>query len=133
MSLVGLAHTTHSLLSKTKTKTNKQNKKNNSHQPWHDCTLPSTTYIMPLVSNLQAHRRGILYPHHVLLTLGWYGDKWWRGGENQNLACTAKERESTLNNSLSFIQCDFIEDLNMTTDSGIVSHPPCLPVSKAIT
>ena len=78
---------------------------------------------MLLVSNLQAHRRGILYPHHVLLTLGWYGDKWWQV-EDKNSTCTAEQRESVLNNSLSFIQCDFIEDLNMTTDSGIVSHPP---------
>ena len=78
---------------------------------------------MPHMFQLQAYHRGVHYPHHLLLTLGWYGQNWWRE-EDQNSTCTAQERESVLNRSLAFLQCDFIEDLNLTTDTGIVNLPP---------
>ena len=78
---------------------------------------------MPHMFQLQAYHRGIHYPHHLLLTLGWYGQNWWQE-EDQNFTCTAQERESVLNRSLAFLQCDFIEDLNLTTDTGIVNLPP---------
>ena len=97
----------------------------NSHPASRDYTFPSTTYTMLNMFQLQAYHRGIRYPHHVLLTLGWYGQNWWRV-EDPNLSCTAQERESVLNRSLAFLQCDFLEDLNTTTDTAIVNLPPCL-------
>ena len=60
MSLVGLAHTTHSLLSKAKTKTNKQNKKKTTHinpgmivhfLPLHTLCHSCTTYRQTVVAS----------------------------------------------------------------------------------
>ena len=72
------------------------------------------------VSHPQAYQRGLRYPRHLLLTYGWYEHNWWLV-EDQNFSCTAQERESVLSMSLSFLQFDFLEDRNLTTDTGIVS------------
>ena len=101
-----------------------------SHRMLHGQRSENNTrssYTMSHMFFLQAYHRGIHYPRHVLLTLGWYRQNWWRDEDSTaNLSCTAEQRESVLNISLAFLQCDFLgdEDLNMTTETGIVSHPP---------
>ena len=78
---------------------------------------------VPYMSCPQASKQKLHYPHHLLLTFGWYVQEWWRE-EDQNFTCTAQERESVLNRSLTFLQCDFIEDQpNMNTETGIVRPP----------
>ena len=74
----------------------------------------------------QASRRDLHYPRHLLLTYGWYDQEWWLV-EDQNLPCTAQERESVLNRTLAVLQFVFVEDqLNVTTDTGIVRPSSCL-------
>ena len=76
------------------------------------------------MSHPQASKREELhYPRHLFLTYGWYVQGWWKV-EDQN--CTAQQRESVLNMSLSLLQFDFLEDRNLTTDTGIVSSSSCL-------
>ena len=81
-------------------------------------TLPSTTRWR--ISYPQAYYRGLRYPRHLLLTVAWYARNWWLV-EEQNISCTAEQRESVLPTSLAFIHFDFLQDLNLTTDTGIVS------------
>ena len=67
------------------------------------------------------------YPRHLFLTYGWYVQEWWLD-EDQNLPCTAQERENVLNRTLAFLQFDFIKDQDMSTETstGIVRLPSCL-------
>ena len=81
-------------------------------------TLPSTTRWR--ISYPQAYHRGLRYPRHLLLTIAWYARNWWLV-EEQNISCTAEQRESVLPTSLGFLHFDFLQDLNLTTDTGIVS------------
>ena len=78
--------------------------------------FPYTSYV----SHPQAYHRDLRYPRHLFLTYGWYVQNWWLV-EDRNFSCTAEERESVLNRSLSFLQFDFLQDRNLTTDTGIVS------------
>ena len=72
----------------------------------------------------QASKQKLHYPRHLLLTYGWYVQEWWRV-EDQNLNCTAQERENVLNRTLALLQFDFIKDLDMSTETstGIVRLP----------
>ena len=72
------------------------------------------------MSHPQAYQRGLRYPRHLFLTYGWYDQNWWLV-EDQNLSCTAQERESVLGRSFAFLQFDFLDGRNLTTDTGIVS------------
>ena len=83
------------------------------------CIVPLHYTLTSLVSHPQAYQHGLRYPHHLLLTLGWYDHNWWLV-EDRNFNCTAQERESVLPMSLSFLQFDFLHDRNLTTDTGIV-------------
>ena len=79
------------------------------------------------MSHPQAYHRRLRYPRHLFLTPGWYVHNWWKV-EDQNFSCTAKQRESVLPGSLAFLFTDFLQDRNMTTDTGIVSYsslPAC--------
>ena len=68
----------------------------------------------------QAYHLGLHYPSHLLLTYAWYAPNWWKD-EDQSFSCTVQQRESVLNRSLTFLQYDFLQDRNLTTDTGIVS------------
>ena len=83
--------------------------------------------FLPYMSCPQASKQELYYPHHMFLTYGWYAQEWWLV-EDQDLPCTAQERENVLNRILAFLQFDFIEDQNMTTatSTGIVRPPSCL-------
>ena len=80
--------------------------------------------FLPCMPCPQAYQRGLRYPRHLFLTYGWYDHNWWLV-EDQNLSCTAQERENVLNRTLAFLQFDFIEDLDMSTETstGIVRLP----------
>ena len=54
------------------------------------------------------------------MTPAWYAPRWWLV-EDDNYTCSALERESVLPTSLAFLQFEFLEDLNLTTTTGIVS------------
>ena len=68
----------------------------------------------------QAYHLNLHYPRHTFITIGWYASKWWLV-ENPSLSCTPQQRESVLPFSLAVLEYVFIEDLNMTTHTGIVS------------
>ena len=72
----------------------------------------------------QASKQKLHYPRHLFLTYGWYVQDWWLD-EDQNLPCTAQERENVLNRTLAFLQFDFIKDQDMSTETstGIVRLP----------
>ena len=72
----------------------------------------------------QAYHRDLRYPSHLFLTHGWYAQNWWLV-EDQDSSCTAQQRESVLNRSFAFVQFDFLQDKNLTTDTGIVSPSSC--------
>ena len=58
------------------------------------------------------------------MTYGWFPDQWWEEQpENENLTCTADNRNTILHHTLALLQYDFPEHLNDTaaTDTGIVS------------
>ena len=93
--------------------------------PTEELIHAACSHFLPYMSCPQAYQRGLRYPRHLFLTYGWYVQEWWRV-EDQNLSCTAQERESVLNRTLAFLQFDFIEDLDMSTSIGIVRLPSCL-------
>jgi len=73
---------------------------------------------------LQAFHNDIIYPKYLLLTLGWYREDWWTFEYNEQLNCSEADREAVLENSLAFLNFDFLDeknDVNLTTDTGIVS------------
>ena len=82
-------------------------------------TLTDVIHIHPQAYHLNLH-----YPHHTFITTGWFAPKWWLV-EDPLLSCTPRQRESVLPLSFAVIQYVFIEDHNMTTDTGIVSLPLC--------
>ena len=88
-------------------------------------TQPTLTHVSHMHS--QAYHLNLHYPHHTFITTGWYAPKWWLV-KNPSLSCTPQQRESVLPLSFAVLQYVFIEDLNMTTDTGIVSPPLCLLV-----
>lgn len=53
------------------------------------------------------------------MTPAWYAQRWWLL-EDENYSCTPSERESVLPTSLAFLHFEFLEDLNLTTTTGIV-------------
>ena len=79
-----------------------------------------------IISHPQAYHRGLRYPCHLLLTAAWYARNWWLV-EDQNISCTAEQRGSVLPTTLAFLHFDFLQDVNLTTDTGIVSpfRPAC--------
>ena len=68
----------------------------------------------------QAYQSGMRYPGYMFLTFASYVERWWEvlNGEDE---CTPEELESVLLNSLTTLQFEFLNDLNTTTDTGIVS------------
>ena len=70
---------------------------------------------------LQAFKKQIFLPRHVLLTNAWYKPTWWRFKSNHN--CTVEQMEMTLNGSIAFLQFNLINrfgtDDVITTD-GLV-------------
>ena len=79
-----------------------------------------TMILIPAHAHSQAYHRGLKYPRYLLLTPAWYEAGWWLE-EDDGLSCTAEQRTSVLPSSLAFVHFDFLEDVNMTTDTGIVS------------
>ena len=69
---------------------------------------------------LQAYKQGIFYPKNLFLFYGWYVDQWWKEGENENLPCTAKQRERVVSSGLAPLQDEFISDCADTACSNIV-------------
>ena len=71
---------------------------------------------------IQAYERNIKLPKYLLLTIGWYRGVWWKV-QDDNLNCTAEQRESVLFSSLAFLNFKFLEeeDYNITTSFGTVS------------
>ena len=72
------------------------------------------------ISRPQAYHSGLLYPRYLFLTYGWYDHNWWLV-KDRNLSCTPQERASVLARSFAFLQIDFLDSRNLTTDTGIVS------------
>ena len=75
----------------------------------------------------QAYHLNLHYPRHTFITTGWYAPNWWLV-KNPSLSCTPQQRETVLPLSFAVLQYVFIEDLNMTTDTGIVRPPLCFHV-----
>ena len=60
------------------------------------------------------------YPRYMFLTYGWYGDRLLTEGE-QGDECTPAQREGVLQHTLAVIQEEFLTNLSVITDTGIVS------------
>ena len=69
---------------------------------------------------MQAYEQHIFYPRYIFLLYGWYEDQWWLEQENENLPCTAEQREMVLSNSLAVVQDERISDCSRTAKTGIV-------------
>ena len=54
---------------------------------------------LKVMNILQAYHRGLHLPRHLVVTIGWYSDFWWRE-DVPGLTCTVEEREKVLANSL---------------------------------
>ena len=86
----------------------------------------SSLYMSCMHTYMQAFRRGVHYPTHLLLTFQWYEERWWlkenRAGSDVNLTCTAEQREGVLMHSLAFnfVLLDFLKNQDVTTDVEIV-------------
>ena len=84
---------------------------------------------------LQAYHRGLHLPRHLLVTIGWYSDFWWREDE-PGLTCTVEEREKVLANSLVVsdeIFLDIERDADVITATGIVrSKAKLLKVTRSM-
>ena len=88
------------------------------------CTLIIKVHFLTTIY-IQAFRRGVRYPTHLLLTFQWYEERWWlkeNGASDVNLTCTAEERERVLTHSLAFnfVLSDYLKNRDVTTDVGIV-------------
>ncbi len=63
------------------------------------------------------------YPRYHLMTLGWYGERWWAGPLGYNHSdCSLQDREEALLYSFAVFENDLITEFNKTAESGIVSH-----------
>ena len=72
---------------------------------------------------MQAFRRGLHYPSHLLIMAGWNEGKWWlKQTEEEGLNCTGKQRESIFEHALFVHNFDFYVPDEMQTTSGIVNN-----------
>ena len=60
------------------------------------------------------------YPRYMFLTYGWYEYRWF-AEEMQGDECTPAERESVLRYTLAVLRDEFLTNLSIFTDTGIVS------------
>ncbi len=71
---------------------------------------------------LQAYLKGLTYPKYVWLTYGWYQDRWWTEEMNpEQTNCTDHQLAEVLHRSLVLQLIPNLNDLNTTTDTGLVS------------
>ena len=72
--------------------------------------------------HIQAYKQGIMPPQHIFLTVAWYSDQWWTV-DTEGLSCTMEQRERVLLTTLAVRASGFLDvvnDVNLTTDTGIV-------------
>ena len=56
----------------------------------------------------------------MFLTYGWYEERWF-AEEVQGNECTPADRESVLQHTLAVLRDEFLANLSVITDTGIVS------------
>ena len=76
---------------------------------------------LKVMNILQAYHRGLHLPRHLVLTIGWYSNFWWREDE-PGLTCTVEEREKVLANSLVVSDEIFLGDADAINTTGIVIY-----------
>ena len=87
---------------------------------------------------LQAYKKGLHYPTHQFLLLGWYRDNWLvesvsDSGGSSRLNCSLEERWHTFQYAMLVRELDFNTDKNVLTEGGLVRNlqtPIFLPVVK---
>ena len=74
-------------------------------------------------SVLQAHKRGIGYPTHQFLLLGWYRENWLlESVTDSRLDCSLEERTQALQYAISVRELDFNSDRYVITEGGLVRN-----------
>lgn len=92
----------------------------------HSMHYYSTILLWTLIALIQANRRGIRYPSHLLLTYMYprYNSPTWWADIDDN--CPPEERNRVMDYVMGPIDYDLITDYSAITDTGIVSPPLCM-------
>ncbi len=88
--------------------------------------------LLIAMHTLQAYLRGYTHPKYVWVTYGWYQDRWWTEEVNpEPTNCTDHQLAEVLHRSLALQLIPDLNELNATTDTGLVSpkHYNCLYIS----
>ena len=70
---------------------------------------------------MQAYKQNIFYPRYLFLLYGWYTDRWWIAGEEENISCTPEQLKRVIGPALAPLHDEFISNCSQKTDTGIVS------------
>ena len=78
----------------------------------------------------QAHAFGMYYPRALFMVVGWYGEQWWVGNEEEEAElrmqfrdCTVEDRMRVLGYTIAARKAGrLFTDASRVADSGIVSQ-----------
>ena len=81
-----------------------------NHAQSHPCTIT----VM-----IQAYRRGLRYPSHFIIFMGWYQGRWWLRQDGSE-TCTAEERETIMQYFITVHHYNFLVPDDRNTTTGLV-------------